>query len=319
MRGSYSDKFGVWYSLKTEQFEFTKKYGETLEDAFLNIKKEICSLIVNGNINDYEGIEKSIIAPLFRGKILSTYYPEKYLSIFKEEDVDKFLNVLDINYDVYKINTLEKKKKLLVEYKNTKKYFKDKADYYFVRFLFNTFKYELEIKHTVNGEIDYNFDFVDLEYVRNHISTRKNKFRFRGSDYEQIARNKKDVGNRGERAVLNNQIEKLKKLGLNNLANQVEICENDAEGYDILSFDENGNEIHIEVKTNSSNTNYLDFYISDNELQHLKNEGNYYIYYLYNIKNKPKCHIINREEILNNKYFQPVIYKVNIDTIEKKK
>ena len=108
-------------------------------------------------------------------------------------------------------------------------------------------------------------------------------------------------------------------MGLNDLATQVIICDNDAIGYDIDSFDDNGNPIHIEVKTNSGNKSYLDFYITDNELQHLINDSNYYIYYLFNIKGKPKCHIINREMILKNnkEFFQPVIYKVNVDVLEK--
>ena len=50
-------------------------------------------------------------------------------------------------------------------------------------------------------------------------------------------------------------------------------------------------------------------------------DENYYIYYLFNIKGKPKCHIINKEDILKRKeeFFQPVIYKVNIDVLEKDK
>ena len=50
-------------------------------------------------------------------------------------------------------------------------------------------------------------------------------------------------------------------------------------------------------------------------------DENYYIYYLFNIKGKPKCHIINKEDILKRKeeFFQPVIYKVNIYVLEKDK
>lgn len=110
-------------------------------------------------------------------------------------------------------------------------------------------------------------------------------------------------------------------MGLHDLADQVCICNNDAIGYDINSFDEKGNEKHIEVKTNSNKKTCLDFYITENELKHLMDDENYYIYYLFNIKGKPKCHIINKEDILKRKeeFFQPVIYKVNIDVLEKDK
>lgn len=319
MRGSFVSKFGVWYSKEDNEYKYTQKYGSTLYEAFEKLKKEICLLLVSANNNDYEQISKCEIANIFKGKILSTYYPEKYLCIFDEEDVNKFLNILDIKYDVHVIDTLEKKKNLLIEYKNNNQYLSKYSDYYFVLFLYRTFKSELKTKNTVSGEIDYNLEFVDFDYLKNHEVTKKNNYRSRNTDYERINRNKKDVGNRGENAVLQREIQKLKSLGLNELAEQVSICDNDAEGYDIVSYDEKGNEIHIEVKTNSTNKSYLDFYISDNELQKMITEDNYYIYYLFNIKGKPKCHIINKQKILQNnkEFFQPVIYKVNVDVLEK--
>lgn len=322
MRGSFVSKFGVWYSKDDNEYKFTKKYGDNLTDAFEKLKQEICFLLVSANNNNYEDISKCEIANIFKGKILSTYYPEKYLCIFDEEDVNKFLNILDIKYDILEINTLEKKKMLLQKFKETNKLLKDYSDYYFVCFLYKTFKNELKIKNTVTGEIDYNnIEFVDFDYLKRHETSRKNSYRSRETDYERINRNKKDVGNRGETAILQSEKNKLKSLGLNDLAEQVSICDNDAEGYDIISFDEHGDEIHIEVKTNSNNKTYLDFYITANELEHLMKDDKYYIYYLFNIKGKPRCHIINKKDILDKKqeFFQPVIYKVNIDVREKNK
>lgn len=319
MRGSFVSKFGVWYSKEEHEYKYTKKFGENLESAFKKLKQEICFLLVSANNNNYEEIKKCEIANIFKGKILSTYFPEKYLCIFDEEDVDKFLNILDIQYDIHQIDTLEKKKALLKSYKDNNSILKDYSDYYFVIFLYRTFRDELKTKNTIAGKIDYDIEFVNFEYLKRHEISRKNSYRSRETDYERINRNKKDIGNRGEDAILKNEINKLKNLGLNELAEQVCICDNDALGYDINSFDENGNEIHIEVKTNSNNKSYLDFYITDNELKHLIEEDNYYIYYLYNIKGKPKCHIINKKDILakQDEFFQPVIYKVNVDVSEK--
>ena len=78
MRGATSEKFGVYYS-RENKYEFAKKYGNNLEEAFLKVKQEICNLIIAGNNEDYDTISKSFLPPLFKGKILSTYYPEKYL------------------------------------------------------------------------------------------------------------------------------------------------------------------------------------------------------------------------------------------------
>ena len=46
-------------------------------------------------------------------------------------------------------------------------------------------------------------------------------------------------------------------------------------------YDGEGNEMHIEVKTSSSEREMLDFYLTYNELNGLRNDGKYFIYYLY--------------------------------------
>ena len=314
MRGSTSHKFGIYYS-DEGKYVYTKKYGNNEKEVLEAINKEILDLLINGKNENEEEIEKSKKAPVFRGKILSTYYPEKYLDIFKEEDVDKFLNILEINYDINEYNTIEKKKKLLKKFKESKEKLKDKSDYYFCSFLYDTYKNELDTEHTINGEIDYNLQFVDFNYIGNHIS-KKQTFRSKETDYDKINRNKKDVGNRGENAVLEYEKRKLKSLGYDDLIEFVEKTNNDALGYDIDSFDENKKPLHIEVKTSNANSNnVMEFYITDNEFQRMLEDNSFCIYYVYGISNKPKCHIVNKKILLKNKdiYFKPIVYKISID------
>lgn len=88
MRGATADKFGIYYS-NDGKYEFAKKYGNNLKEAFNNIKNEIIKLIEQGEKEDFDGIKNNILSTMFKGKILSFYYPEKYIDIFKEEDIDK--------------------------------------------------------------------------------------------------------------------------------------------------------------------------------------------------------------------------------------
>ena len=316
MRGGTSKEYGVWYSKEEKKYKSVKKYGDSVEECFQKIKEELCKLLIAGSKEDYTSISQSLLSPLVRGKILSTYFPEKYICIFKEEDIDNFLNILDIDYDIHTIDTLEKKMHLLKEYKNEHKLFQKYSDYYFVKFLYDTYNQELKTKHTINGEIDYQIELVDFKYLGTHKKKNKLRYRDRETDYEKINRNKKDIGNRGEKAILKYEKNNLLSLGLNELAQKVELTENDALGYDIISYTETGEEKHIEVKTTSGNSDkILDFYLTDNELQKMKLDSNYYIYYLFDIKNKPKLHIINKEALLNHEkdYLMPVAYKIMID------
>lgn len=321
MRGATVDKFGVWYSNDEKKYKHTSKYGENIEDAFKNVIRFICKLIVAGNKDDYDSIQDSLISPLFKGKILSTYYPEKYLPIFKESDVDKFLNILEISYDVHEYNTLERKKRLLKIFKNSHPLLSKYSDYYFVKFLYKTYKKELSEEHTVNGEIDYDFEIVDFKYNGKYEHEKSNTYRSRETDYERLNRNKKDIGNRGENAVLNFEKKTLLNLGLTDLAEQVKLSDNDAVGYDIISYNPDGTEKHIEVKTNSGSSNkIIDFYLTNNELYKMENDPCYNLYYLFNIKKNPKLHIVNKQKLLEQKstLLQPVLYKVTIDVELKK-
>ncbi|HKL41276.1 MAG TPA: DUF3883 domain-containing protein [Clostridia bacterium] len=70
------------------------------------------------------------------------------------------------------------------------------------------------------------------------------------------------------------------KAGKEKLAKKVEhssVIKGDGLGYDILSYDEEGNKKYIEVKT-TVNKNNNSFYISSNEIEFSKSNKNYYLY-----------------------------------------
>lgn len=84
-------------------------------------------------------------------------------------------------------------------------------------------------------------------------------------------------------------------------------------GYDILSFNENGDEIHIEVKSKSGNISYLDFYISDNEYEKLNANENHFVYYISNVRSqKPKLFKLNGK-MLKQECVKPVLFRVSLD------
>lgn len=119
----------------------------------------------------------------------------------------------------------------------------------------------------------------------------------------------------GELMIINYEIEYLISNNRRVLAEKVRHVakENDRLGYDILSFDLDGNEKYIEVKT-TKNDREEPFYITPNELEcSQKNIGNYYIYRVYNCRGKldeVEFYIIegNLKEILK---LTPISYLVD--------
>lgn len=60
------------------------------------------------------------------------------------------------------------------------------------------------------------------------------------------------------------------------------VKQQDKTGFDFLSYDENGNEIHIEVKTTLGNKS-VPFYMSDNEVKIMKNDPQWILYRIHSI------------------------------------
>ena len=50
IRGATAQKFGVWVRKGTGEYDYTKKYGETVERAFETIRSEICRLVDAGAV-----------------------------------------------------------------------------------------------------------------------------------------------------------------------------------------------------------------------------------------------------------------------------
>lgn len=137
-------------------------------------------------------------------------------------------------------------------------------------------------------------------------------------DYSELNKIKHTIGALGEYIVIEMEKEYLTSVGREDLANQVVHVskeKGDSEGYDVSSFDLNGNLKLIEVKT--TKTNKVDgFYISPNEIKVAsENSCSYYIYRLYNldIKNHKGDLRVFAGKVDSDKFhLEPVAYKVTL-------
>jgi hypothetical protein len=132
-----------------------------------------------------------------------------------------------------------------------------------------------------------------------------------------LERNKQNIelGTRGEIIVLKWEKDNLIEQGLNNLAGKVRHISQesgDGAGYDILSYDKEGKEKFIEVKTTKRGV-ISQFYYSGNELSFMRNCDNYYLYRL-NLENEKQAEltIISKDDFLNKFEFFPYQYIVRL-------
>ena len=134
-------------------------------------------------------------------------------------------------------------------------------------------------------------------------------------DYFKMAKTNALNGEKGEILCMQYEIERLKLLGRDDLAENIkqQSAISDAYGYNILSYDIDANgkeyQIHIEVKTTDNKID-TSFFVSKNELDKSKEyKKTYCLFRIYDLKNeKPKFYRVFGE-IEDNFEIDPVTYK----------
>ncbi|MET0621404.1 MAG: DUF3883 domain-containing protein [Pyrinomonadaceae bacterium] len=140
---------------------------------------------------------------------------------------------------------------------------------------------------------------------------RKRSYQARKYDFTQ--RENQKLGRLGEEFVEAYERQRLMEVGKSDLAKKVErISETrgDGAGYDVLSFEDDGTERYIEVKTTNSGKNYP-FYISANELDFSEDFAEkYYLYRVFNFKKSPKLFML-RGSLKGRYEVTPIVFRVS--------
>lgn len=333
IHGSFATKFGVYYgkfgkNSKSKYRIGRKEYGTDENLALKKILSAIIELIENKD--NLEILKKNPISPMFKGKILSVYYPNEFLNIFSAKHLNYFINNLGLDNDSK--SELDKQA-LLLDFKNSDTVMKEWSIYEFSKFLYSSFgRPNDEIKEeNISKELkkfnlkdfppieSLKFDYVELQTDELPEPTEKKKNKETKVDYSNRSRKFKRIGDRGEQIVLRAEKQFLKKNGRKDLAKLVDqISErDDSAGYDIKSYELNGTEKLIEVKSTLQKIGNSNIFLSANELQVAENKENYYFYIIYEVGSKrPKIWKVKSSDFLNDSNIvkEPILYKLKINT-----
>jgi hypothetical protein len=124
-----------------------------------------------------------------------------------------------------------------------------------------------------------------VEIKKFTLEAQKGKVKLQGVhvDYKEEAESRKKLGDAGETFVYQLQRANVKKykLGKGKKVRMVSKLDGDGLGYDILSYDENGKPMYIEVKTTAGSEDESIF-ITANELEWSETHSEqYYLYRVY--------------------------------------
>lgn len=333
--GATAFKFGVYYGKTSsdaeEKYRFTKKFGSTYQEAFVAVKKEILSLLKAGEDENLEEIVRNKLSPMFKGKILSTYFPQRYFNTFSDGHLKHYLTHLNIDTpDLIKADPVLKRE-ALVKFKYQDEVMKKWPLDIFSTFLDDEYPGKPISRESIESNQDPLRDYrlpefpvnPQPEWVNLQIKSPKvtNATGNKGNgnsnpDYEKEARLLKMLGNRGEKVVFDLEKNRLSENGKKILAEKVERAKYDHLGYDIKSFEENGEPRYIEVKTTRSKIGNANFFLSINELNTARELQNYYVYIVYEIESKqPKVWKLENPFKPENKNVvrTPINFRVSIN------
>jgi hypothetical protein len=140
---------------------------------------------------------------------------------------------------------------------------------------------------------------------------RKRSYQARKYDFSK--RDNEKLGKLGEEFVVGYERQRFLDAGRPDLADKVErISETrgDGAGYDVLSFEEDGTDRFIEVKTTNSGKE-CPFYISANELDFSQDfSEKYYLYRVFNFKKSPKLFML-RGSLKERFEITPAVFRVS--------
>lgn len=296
INGATSNKFGIYYG-KTKSdprriYRFTKKFGESRNEAFRNVKGSLIDLIDAAKNKDFAAIDDNLLSQMFKAKIISLYFPKTYSNICSGEHLSMLAEIFDLDDGLYS----SEYQYLLLQEKNKNKYTKNWSLPKFAAFIYRKYIFE-----TLYRDEDSD----------------KNERKHRTIDFDQLAKERSRIGKKSERFALAWEKNRLRGLGLEELISKIDDRTNKpGYGYDFLSFSSKDKERYIEVKTVGKDykSGELRFFISDNELQMSKkrrNSNKYFFYLVFIGSDKKPSKLVKKstKQIQKIANFYPSSYK----------
>ncbi|MCL2357890.1 MAG: HNH endonuclease [Defluviitaleaceae bacterium] len=96
MQGGTSMKFGTYFGYLKPDTSFQRRWASWTDESFDTVRTALIELYDAGETENIEAIQKSKLSPMFKGKLLSLYFPHRYLNIFALWHLHHFLNKLSI-------------------------------------------------------------------------------------------------------------------------------------------------------------------------------------------------------------------------------
>jgi hypothetical protein len=332
--GSPCSQYGLWFGThgndKEPRYRHTNKYGSTDENAFAKILQEIKQLYAYGVAKDYRGVANSMIADKFKGKILTTYFPDIYISIYADFYLNDILRYVNLDQGRSNKEAPIYKQLRLQDWKAQDKVMRHWNLPMFAMFInqeLYTHCYEPDTRPDEDQSVPKFPELCDLEIGWEKIEidsdflkkekTKPTAHSRKKPDYPKKTIRNMAIGIRGEQIV--KEFEQRKLVNFPEWLKEINwISEKtDGQGYDIDSFETDGTPMQIEVKSTTKKfLGKAEFYLTEFERSISTDLSNYYLYYLSDVlSNTPIIYVFKApfDENQQGVVLSPTAYFVEIN------
>ncbi len=304
IQGATSFKFGIYFgktkSDPTRKYRFTEKFGTNEKDAFTAVKTALLDLVALGAASDpdFAQIDANPLSQMFKAKILSLYYSDRFLAVCSSEHLDMLGEIMGFDANLPR----SQYQNLLLKAKRGNTTTAKWSEPKFMAYLYKVY---------VRGDRAIESP-IEKPRVKKH----------RRIDFEDMQKQRSEIGLIAEEYALTWEKERLAGARLEHRVKDIE-DRRDRPGYghDFLSFSGETEHRYIEVKCVARLSDGHRFFLSDNEhqtsLTKEHRQGYYFYLVFFGADGKPaELLAVLAEQLYPKAEMTPSSYEVRFDRRE---
>lgn len=303
IQGATSNKFGIYFGkTKTDPkkiYRFTHKFGATSDEAFRSVKAALLALVRLGeaSVLDFSKIDDNPLSQMFKAKILSLYFPDKFLNVCSAEH----LEMLGGELGYADCRPISEYQHLLLEAKLSNAITRRWSNPKFMKFLYDV--------------------YVRAESTAANIVQKPRKKIPQKVNFEDISGQRDAIGKAAEEFAVEWEKQRLAGAELSHLISKIDDRrDRPGYGYDFLSHTSQTQQRYIEVKSVGKLPGGQGhrFFLSENEHTVSKSadhRGAYFFYLVFfNGNGQPfELQPIRADELYELGEMSPASYVVRFD------
>ena len=304
IQGATSRKFGVYFgrtkSDPARKYRFAERFGNTPEEAFAAVRAALIDLVALGGANqpNFAAIDANPLSQMFKAKILSLYYPERFLGVCSSEHLALLADKLGFAHGM----PSSQYQNLLLKAKRADPAARTWSEPKFMAYLYRIY---VRPGEAVGPDIE-------KPQAQKH----------RRVDLEEMQKQKAEIGRAAEDFALGWEKQRLEGANLGHLIASIDDRrDRPGYGYDFLSFSAESEARYVEVKSVAKLSDGHRFFLSDNEHQTSllpAHCAGYYFYLVFFDGNRKPVELlaIRADQVYQTAELLPSSYEVRFDRKE---